>query len=282
MYNMFLGFRAATRVGAISTAPPRRLTRRGRTRRHGTPTHAGSRHHGRPRAGRRVPREPRRCRRDRRLEHAARWLRSRRRPVRHRRWRGRAARSRGLYACSAGRRVPAVPGTAPRLLALAPRACGPPRARRASPPVAALLYPGHVRPRHLRRPTRRVHAGARPRARSRSCRSLPERLRNGDAYHAFRQHSDVFYLTGFVEPDTTLVLRPGAETERVVMFVRPRDPEMRDVGRPARRPRGREGALRRRRRLPDRRAARPGCGELIAQHRRAALQPRPRRRHGPA
>jgi len=57
-------------------------------------------------------------------------------------------------------------------------------------------------------------------------RSLPERLRNGDAYHAFRQHSDLVYLTGFVEPDTTLVLRPGAETERVVMFVRPRDPEM--------------------------------------------------------
>ena len=57
-------------------------------------------------------------------------------------------------------------------------------------------------------------------------RSLPERLRNGDAYHRFRQSSDVVYLTGFVEPDTTLVLRPGADTDRVVMFVRPRDPEM--------------------------------------------------------
>jgi len=57
-------------------------------------------------------------------------------------------------------------------------------------------------------------------------RSLPERLRNGDAFHPFRQHSDLVYLTGFVEPDTTLILRPGAEKERVVMFVRPRDPEM--------------------------------------------------------
>ena len=57
-------------------------------------------------------------------------------------------------------------------------------------------------------------------------RSLPERLRNGDAYYPFRQQSDVFYLTGFPEPETTLVLRPGAETERFVMFVRPRDPEM--------------------------------------------------------
>lgn len=56
-------------------------------------------------------------------------------------------------------------------------------------------------------------------------RSLPERVRNGDSYHRFRQHSDVYYLTGFVEPQTTLVLRPGAEKERVVMFVRPRDAE---------------------------------------------------------
>jgi len=57
-------------------------------------------------------------------------------------------------------------------------------------------------------------------------RSLPERLRNGDAFHPFRQASDVVYLTGFVEPDTTLVIRPGAKTDRVVMFVRPRDPDM--------------------------------------------------------
>lgn len=57
-------------------------------------------------------------------------------------------------------------------------------------------------------------------------RSLPERLRNGDSYHRFRQHSDLVYLTGFLEPDTTLILRPGAEADRVVMFVRPRDPEL--------------------------------------------------------
>jgi len=57
-------------------------------------------------------------------------------------------------------------------------------------------------------------------------RSLPERLRNGDAHYPFRQHSDVLYLTGFVEPETTVILRPGAETDRVVMFVRPRDLEL--------------------------------------------------------
>jgi len=56
--------------------------------------------------------------------------------------------------------------------------------------------------------------------------SLPERLRNGDSRYGFRQHSDLYYLTGFAEPDCVLVLRPGAETERVVMFVRPRDPEL--------------------------------------------------------
>jgi len=55
--------------------------------------------------------------------------------------------------------------------------------------------------------------------------SLPERLRNGDAHYRFRQHSDVHYLTGFAEPQTVVVLRPGADEERVVMFVRPRDPE---------------------------------------------------------
>ncbi|MEZ4403367.1 MAG: Xaa-Pro aminopeptidase [Kofleriaceae bacterium] len=56
-------------------------------------------------------------------------------------------------------------------------------------------------------------------------RSLPERVRNGDAAYRFRQHSDVLYLTGFAEPEVTVVLRPGAATERFVMFVRPRDPE---------------------------------------------------------
>ncbi len=40
--------------------------------------------------------------------------------------------------------------------------------------------------------------------------SLPERLRNGDSNYRFRQHSDLYYLTGFVEPETMLVLRPGA------------------------------------------------------------------------
>lgn len=55
--------------------------------------------------------------------------------------------------------------------------------------------------------------------------SPPEALRNGDVHYPFRQSSDLHYLTGFGEPETTLVLRPGADKERVVMFVRPRDKE---------------------------------------------------------
>lgn len=67
--------------------------------------------------------------------------------------------------------------------------------------------------------------------------SLPERPRNGDSFHRFRQHSDVLYLTGFAEPETAVLLRPGAAAvaagtaaepgaeARFVMFVRPSDPE---------------------------------------------------------
>jgi Xaa-Pro aminopeptidase len=55
--------------------------------------------------------------------------------------------------------------------------------------------------------------------------SPPEARRNGDQHYRFRQSSDIYYLTGFAEPEATLVLRPGAERERFVMFVRPRDRE---------------------------------------------------------
>src|SRR5450432_2493075 len=54
--------------------------------------------------------------------------------------------------------------------------------------------------------------------------SAPERLRNGDTDYKFRQDSDVLYLTGFQEPGTSIVLRPGHAETPFVMFVRPRDP----------------------------------------------------------
>ena len=54
--------------------------------------------------------------------------------------------------------------------------------------------------------------------------SPPERLRNGDVHHKFRQDSDILYLTGFEEPGTVVVLRPGHAQASFVMFVRPRNP----------------------------------------------------------
>ncbi|MEZ4360955.1 MAG: Xaa-Pro aminopeptidase [Kofleriaceae bacterium] len=65
--------------------------------------------------------------------------------------------------------------------------------------------------------------------------SLPERVRNGDAHYRFRQHSDVYYLTGFEEPQAVALLLPAspdpgggveAAQPRFVLFVRPADPEL--------------------------------------------------------
>jgi Xaa-Pro aminopeptidase len=49
--------------------------------------------------------------------------------------------------------------------------------------------------------------------------------RNSDVDHEFRQESTFYYLTGFDEPDTVALIRPGAEAP-FILFVRPHDPEM--------------------------------------------------------
>jgi Xaa-Pro aminopeptidase len=54
--------------------------------------------------------------------------------------------------------------------------------------------------------------------------SPPERTRNGDVSFKFRQDSDILYLTGFEEPGTLVLLRPGHPETPFVMFVRPRNP----------------------------------------------------------
>src|SRR5687767_8251830 len=54
--------------------------------------------------------------------------------------------------------------------------------------------------------------------------AAPLALRNNDVEHEYRQDSDLFYLTGFDEPETVAVLRPDAE-KTFTLFVRPRDPE---------------------------------------------------------
>lgn len=53
--------------------------------------------------------------------------------------------------------------------------------------------------------------------------SAPVFTRNNDVEHDYRQDSDLFYLTGFAEPGTVLVL--SAKDKKATMFVRPRDPE---------------------------------------------------------
>ena len=49
-------------------------------------------------------------------------------------------------------------------------------------------------------------------------------VRNSDVEHRFRQSSDLWYLTGFTEPEALAVIAPG-RAEKFTLFVRPRDPE---------------------------------------------------------
>lgn len=60
--------------------------------------------------------------------------------------------------------------------------------------------------------------------------AAPVFTRNNDVEHDYRQDSDLFYLTGFNEPATVLVMdatrKDGGVAEyRSTMFVRPRDPD---------------------------------------------------------
>ena len=52
--------------------------------------------------------------------------------------------------------------------------------------------------------------------------SHPEMIRNHDVHYPYRQDSNLFYLTGFEEPESVLVLRPGL-TPEYVLFVRKKD-----------------------------------------------------------
>lgn len=54
--------------------------------------------------------------------------------------------------------------------------------------------------------------------------SHPEHIRNDDVHFPYRQDSNLFYLTGWEEPESILVFRPGCKPE-TTMFVRRRDPE---------------------------------------------------------
>lgn len=50
----------------------------------------------------------------------------------------------------------------------------------------------------------------------------PEYYRNNDVHYPYRQDSNFFYLTGFEEPNSVFVFRPGKNPE-TVLFVQPKD-----------------------------------------------------------
>jgi Xaa-Pro aminopeptidase len=56
--------------------------------------------------------------------------------------------------------------------------------------------------------------------------SAPEFIRNGDVHHDYRQHSDFFYLTGFEEPGSLLLLTKTNGDNGFVLFVPRRDKVM--------------------------------------------------------
>jgi Xaa-Pro aminopeptidase len=55
--------------------------------------------------------------------------------------------------------------------------------------------------------------------------AAPTFIRNNDVEHEYRQGSDLFYLTGFDEPESVLVLVSSPSGQRAVLFLRERDPE---------------------------------------------------------
>jgi len=53
--------------------------------------------------------------------------------------------------------------------------------------------------------------------------SAPEVYRNGDALYPYRQNSDFYYLTGFEEPESILVLAPSRKEGEFILFNRVQD-----------------------------------------------------------
>lgn len=53
--------------------------------------------------------------------------------------------------------------------------------------------------------------------------TAPESPRNGDAFFAYRQNSDFYYLTGFNEPEAMLILAPKRAEGEFLLFNRVRD-----------------------------------------------------------
>ena len=54
--------------------------------------------------------------------------------------------------------------------------------------------------------------------------AAPERTRNRDVEHPYRQDSDFWYLSGFPEAEAVMVLLPGREAGESVLFCQDKDP----------------------------------------------------------
>ena len=52
-----------------------------------------------------------------------------------------------------------------------------------------------------------------------------ERIRSRDTHYPYRQDSDLWYLSGFPEPEAVLVLVPGRAHGEAILFCRERDPD---------------------------------------------------------
>lgn len=55
--------------------------------------------------------------------------------------------------------------------------------------------------------------------------AAPQRIRNRDVEYPYRADSDLYYLSGFAEPDAVLVLRRMGGRRRWSLFCQPRDPQ---------------------------------------------------------
>lgn len=55
--------------------------------------------------------------------------------------------------------------------------------------------------------------------------SARETVRSNDTHYRYRQDSDLFYLSGFAEPESIAVVKPSDKDAAYTLFVRPRDPE---------------------------------------------------------
>ena len=53
--------------------------------------------------------------------------------------------------------------------------------------------------------------------------AAPLAIRSHDTEYRYRQDNDLYYLTGFPEPESLCLLSPQHDSERFILFVRPRD-----------------------------------------------------------